>query len=354
MSIFDAIFQLMSSHKYDQAEEAIHDLLDDGEHELQLFVSLARCQLAQEKFEEALQNYNHLLHHSDELNYISAIEAALVLDKTSDAMNFCTLGAPEFSGNPQFHFLTALVQYKHGNIKAAGIELTRAIQLDLEWDDEDSIDFVTQQILPIHEFHDFEQLYLDCQELGQEESGAAQNRWFSLNMPTWDLLKASTPERQLERAIELANLLSPHFDETYLQNGKSELWRIVNDMNKNGENEAFVEKARTSIRESNFVETAKLILALELEHLGQFASFFGLASEEITKLNLQGLLGLLPMRLAVGVVFLYSASHSDETLPGYDPEKFSEDIFAGLIAACFVSFYQQVDTFRPKEGAKNN
>ena len=54
MPSIDAIRQLMRAHSYQQAEEMIQLLLDEGEHDVQLFIALARCLLAQESFEEAL------------------------------------------------------------------------------------------------------------------------------------------------------------------------------------------------------------------------------------------------------------------------------------------------------------
>ena len=344
------VLHLMQSHKYEEAEEMIHLLLDEGEDDLNLNALLARAQLAQGKFEEALHNYNYLLHNSEESSFALGLEASLALDKTGNALQFCRLGSAENENNPEFHFLAALAHYKHGEIKSTRADLLRAIQFGFEWDDEDPLDFVAQQLLPVREFHDFEQLYLDCLERKSQDSNSARNRWFSLNMPTWDLLKASEIDHKIKRAHELADILSPHFDDLFLSNGKSELGRIINDMDKNKDNEAFVEKTRNTIRENNFIETAKLVLALELEHLRHFTLFFGLAENDVNESNFQSLLEMLPMRIAVGLIFLYSASRPDEKLPGYDPAKLSDDLFAGLIAACFVSFYQQVDAFRPQEG----
>jgi len=88
----DGIHQLMNAHKYKEAEEAIHRLLDEYDHDHRLFVNLARCQLAQEKLEEALHNYMHLYQHPEDSDEVSTIEAALVLDKSRTALQVCYSG----------------------------------------------------------------------------------------------------------------------------------------------------------------------------------------------------------------------------------------------------------------------
>ncbi len=349
LSPIEGVLKLMKQHQYENAESVIQRLLDEGEHELLLFIQLARCQLALEKFEEALHSYNHLLHYAEELDVASGLEAALVLDQKERALQLCRLGEQSGKENAEFQFLAALAHYKNGNIKSTINSLTRALQLDLLWDDDDPIDFIGQQVLPKHEFHDFEQIYLDCHERVHEQTENPQNRWFSFNMPVWDLLKAGSSQRQGQRAIELASLLSPHFDPLFLNNGKNELGRIINDMSKNQENEIFVEKMRDMIRENRWSEAAGLILSLELENLAQFAPFFNLEQQEVKGANLQYLLNLLPMRLAVGLIYLYSVSHPDEKLANYDLVHLSDDLLAGLIATCFVSFYQQVNQYRAQD-----
>ncbi len=341
--MIDDIQQLMRSHNYRDAEEAMHRLLDEGEHDPRLLAALARCQLALEKFDEALHNYTHLLHHSDEADVRDAVEAALVLDKTKDALPLCRAALAQRQNDAEFHFLAALVFYKHGHIKSAAEQLDQAIRLDFHWDDEDPIDFVAQQVLPVREFHDFEQIYLDAVERVKEGNANARNRWFSLNMPTWDLLKASVAERQQKRALELAELLSPRFDAAFLATGKNKLRRIVEDLAGNEGNAEFCKQMRRAITEDELPRAARLVLALELAHLKQFASLVGLSESVVTRSPLQQLITLLPLRLAVGIIFLYSASGRDEHLPNYEIVKLSGDLFAGLIAACFASFYQQVD-----------
>ena len=333
----------MNAHKYKEAAEAIDRLLDEYDHDHQLFVSLARCQLALEQFDEALHNYTHLLQYSEDADIISAIEAALVLDKSNDAFRLCQMGRDQYEGNAEFHFLCALAAYKQGRIKVTAEQLGLCIRLEFEWDDDDPIDFVAQQVLPTREFHDFEQLYLDA----REQTGKAQNRWFFLNMPIWEMLKASDPKQQRKQAIALAELLSPHFSELFLSNGKSELWRIANDLKENKSQAAYSEGISTAIRKGDFAKTAELVLALQLVHLQEFASFFGLSEKEIKDSQLQSLLGMLPRRLAMGLIFLFSAGHAQEEISHYNQIKLPDDIFAGLIAACFISFYQQVGEYRP-------
>jgi len=226
--------------------------------------------------------------------------------------------------------------------------------LGFDWDDDDPIDFIAQQVLPTREFHDFEQIYLDAQEQVSEQAGKGQNRWFFLNMAIWDMLKASDPKQQHRRALALADLLSPHFNELFLSNGKSELWRIVNDLQDNESQAAFSESVRKAVRENDLVKTAGLFLSLELEHLKECAAFWGLTEKEIRESQLQDLLEMLPLRLAIGLLFLYSTSQKNKDIPNYNQVKLPDDLFAGLIAAGFISFYQQVDEYRPQNGVQKS
>ena len=343
----------MNAHKYSEAEKAIYRLLDEYDHDHRLFISLARCQLAQEKHDEAVHNYTHLLQHSEDADAITAIEAALVLDKLNDAFQLCRISRDQYEDNPEFHFFFALASYKQGMIKAASEQLSICIRMDFEWDDDDPIDFVAQQVLPTREFHDFEQLYLDAQEHAHENSGRGQNRWSFLNMPIWEVFSASDAKQQRKRAVALSELLSSHFDELFLSNGKSELWRIVNDLKENESQAVYFKSTSTAIRKGDYAKTAELVLALQLEHLQEFAALFGLSKKEIKESQLQNLLSMLPLHLAIGLLFLFSASHAQAEIPKKDQIKLPDDIFAGLIAACFVSFYQQVGEYHSQKTEQN-
>ena len=334
----------MAERQYHTAEKALNQLLDEGQHDHHLMHALARCQLALEQHEEALTTYHHVLHHADEADASHVAEAALVLDKPKEALPLFEQATQQ----PHHHevlFLLAATEYKLGFIQQTRKHLNDAIRAGLEWDDDDMHDVVMQQALPIREFHDFEQLYLDAVEFVQKDNNNPQNRWFSINMPIFEIFSATAPGRQKKRAADLARLLSPHFDELFLSNGRSELWRILDDLANSEVDAAFGLEARQALKAENYAKIARLVLAVELEHLKQFAPSFGLSENLIKQTDLQQLIPLLPLRLAVSLMFLYSTSNPDDKLPNYQ-NKLDDNILAALVAACFISFYQQIEHFR--------
>ncbi len=335
----------MAAHEYETAVQAINDLMDDGFHDHTTIRALARCQLALEQHEEALNNYTHLFQHADDSDSSSRAEAALVLDKPKQALPLFQTALQQSANNGELYFLLAMNEYRLGLIRPASTHLQDAIRTGFDWDDDDAHDFVAQQVLPIREFHDFEQIFLDAVEVVKDQIDHPQNRWFSLNMPVFDMLSASNPERQKKRAADFAKLLGTHFDDLFLSNGRTELWRILDDLANSDMNPEFGKEARQALKSEDYVRIAQLILALHLEHLKQFAESFGLSADQIDQSKLQRLIPLLPMRLAVALIFLYSTSNPDDQLPNYN-NKLENNTLAALLAACFISYYQQVDMYR--------
>ncbi len=343
----DEVWQLMAAHDYAAAEQAINELMDDGYHDHTTIHALARCQLALDRHDEALNNYTHLLHHADEADLKSRAEAALILDKHHSALPLFQTALRQSPQDGEVLFFLAINEYKVGLLVQSIKHLREAVRLGLEWDDDDPHDFVAQQALPIHDFHDFEQIYLDAVDAVEKNMDNPQNRWFSINMPIFEIYSASTKERQKKRAADFARLLGTHFDELFLSNGRNELWRILDDLSNSDMNPEFGKQAREALKSDEYVKIATLILALQLDHLKQFADSFGLTADQIDQSNLQGLIPLLPLRPAVALVFLYSTSNPDDKLPNYQ-NKLENNTLAALLAACFVSYYQQVDLYRKK------
>lgn len=343
----DEVWQLMAAHNYQAAEHSLNDLMDDGFHDHATIHALARCQLALEQHDEALNNYSHLLHHADEADLKARAEAALILDKHQQALPLFQAALQQVPQDRELLFFLAITMYKTGRIQQAQTYLQDCIRFGFEWDDDDPHDFVAQQALPIREFHDFEQIYLDAAEAIKDNKENPQNRWFSINMPIFEMYSASSPERQKQRAADFAKLLGQHFDELFLSNGRNELWRILDDLSNSSMNPEFGKEAREALKSDEYTKIAKLILALQLDHLKQFAESFGLTADHIDQSNLQGLIPLLPLRLAVALMFLYSTSNPDDKLPNYQ-NKLENTTLAALLAACFVSYYHQVDLYRVK------
>ncbi len=342
------IHDLMQQHQYKAAEEALNALFGDGlaPQSANAVVALARCQLALENADQAHQTYHHILEHLKTTDDAAKGEATLVLGHPKKALFFFEISKSKSPHSPELLFLIALTEYKLGFLKDAKENLTRAVNLGFEWEDEDPVDWVVQEVLPTREFHDLEHLYLDAYESIHEDKAPAQNRWFSLNIPIVELLTASKPETQKKRALRLAHLLSPHFDEMFLSNGRSELWKILDDLSKSEINPEFGNKARKALKANDLQTVAQLVMAIELAHLKQFAPFFGLSLEHIEQSELQHLIPLLPLRLAVAIMFLYSISDPKEKLPHIESIQLDQQLQAGLIAASFISFYQQVEKHR--------
>jgi tetratricopeptide (TPR) repeat protein len=338
----------MAAHEYSAAEQSINELMDDGYHDHATIHALARCQLALEQHDEALNNYTHLLHHADEADLKSRAEAALILDKHQQALPLFQAAIKQSPNDKELLFFLALAEYKLGIIQHAVNHLRDAVRFGLGWDDNDPHDFVAQQALPIRDFHDFEQLYLDAVESVQENKENPQNRWFSINMPIFEIYAASSQDRQKKRAADFAKMLGQHFDDLFLSNGRNELWRIFDDLSNSDTNPEFGKEAREALKNEEYTKIAKLILALHLDHLKQFADSFGLTADHIDQSNLQGLIPLLPLRLAVALMFLYSTGNPEDKPPNYQ-NKLEHNTLAALLAACFISYYQQVETYRSRK-----
>lgn len=332
----------MGRHDYAAAAEKLTALLAENPQDAEALAAYARCRLALGKTEDAIAIYQKLLSQSE----FPALqgEAAVVLRQPHRAAALFTTACQQQPNNGALRLLAAVADYVRGHIKQSRVHLLEAVRLEFEWEDEDPLDFVLQAVLPMHEFHDFEELYLDVIELSEGDP-SPQNRWFSLNMPVYDWLAAGGDIRQ-QRAAELAALLSPIFDQDFLNNGRNELWQIVEDLAKNPDNAELSATLKNLLRENNLPQVARLILALVLEHLGQFAAFFGLAAEEIVEFKLQKLLPLLPFRIAVSVILLYSASQPQDILTDHAKSIAEDLLLPGLLAAAFISFYQQADNYR--------
>jgi hypothetical protein len=341
-TLLQKVLLFMNRHDYAAAEEALTTLLAENPQDAEALAAFARCRLVLGKTEDASSIYQKLLSQSE----FPALqgEAALALQQPHRAAVLFSKALQRQPNNGALRLLAAVTDYLRGHIKHGQAHLVEAVRLGFEWEDDDPLDFVIQAVLPIREFHDFEELYLDVIE-SSEGDPSPQNRWFFLNMPVYDWL-ASVEELRQQRAAELADLLSPSFDNVFLNNGRNELVQIVEDLAKNPANAELSETVKNLLRENNLPQVARLILALVLEHLAQFASFFGLAAEEVAEVELQKLLPLLPFRIAVSVILLYSASQPQDILTDHAKNIAEDLLLPGLIAAAFIAFYQQADKYR--------
>lgn len=240
--------------------------------------------------------------------------------------------------NSFLHFIAAVLAYRYGRIKLSREHLATALRFGFEWEEETALDDAVQAALPNREFHDFENIFLDTAET------VPQNRWLSLTLPIYEWLNARDDRRQA-RGLDLAQLLSEQFDADFLTKGVDKLKGIITDLSINPANAELTADLEAHLHAADMPKVAELVLALVLEHLGQFAEFFGLTADEVRTSELQRLVLMLPLRLAAAVILLYTVSRPQEMLQVGKNIK-NDEWTAGLIAAAFVAFYQQADAHR--------
>jgi len=246
---------------------------------------------------------------------------------------------------PESSLLAAVIAYREGFIPHAMVHLRRAIEAQLRWEEDDALDRTIQPLLGGEEYLDFEQLYLD--ELERfEGSRDAHNRWFHLNMPVYELLTAAGSEQGRARAQSLLNLLAPERAEKLLGHGEKELERIIRDFSRSEVDARFGLEALKLLRQKQYPGLAGLVLALLLENLKEFGPFFALSADQIKDSNLQQLVVLLPLRIAIDLLLLYSLSEPKVKMGEALSLDWETRPFLGLMAAAFVNFYQQVHEFR--------
>ncbi len=341
----DDAFEMMRKHKYDQAENVLKSALARHHDNYDAMVALARCQLGQGKHKEALHTYQHIDSHDEPGKTASKGEAALVLGRTEEALRHFEAALKE-NKSADLYALTALTEYALGFIYHAVEHLKQAARRGWDWEDNDPFDLVVQQILPKREFHDFEHLWLDVEESVKENKLNPQNRWFSINMPVYELFNTDKPDRQKKRALALVRILSPQFDMTFLEKGSQELKNILTDFAQNQQDPTFGEQATKMLEQQKWQEIARLVLALQLEHLKQFSQYFGLSGEYIEKSNLQKIVPVLPFKIAMALMVLYFITDPKDKIHPVAQLKLDNNFIAGLIAAAFIVFYQQVDALR--------
>jgi hypothetical protein len=317
-------------------------LLEPGEEYWVLLK--ARCHLGLEDHPAAAEIYNLILEQDKVYSQRSRGEAALVLGEEKTALTiFERMGNAKLGAEGLL--MAAVSAYLCGRIDMCQRFLVDFFRAEGDWDEDDPIDLVLQQVLPRHEFHDFEQLYLDAQELTVEGAQNPRNRWFSINIPVYELYTASTPDKQQQRARALAAILSP-FKKIDFKDATGQLKTILADFAASEQDARFGLESLKLLNEANWSELAKLILALQLEHLEEFSGLFGLSPERISKSALQQIIPLLPLRLAIGLMVLYAIADSEDRLLQRMVQEIENDLVASLIQIAFQTFYIEIDRFR--------
>ncbi len=335
------IFQLIVAKEYRQALVLLDAMIArDGASEEWLRLK-ARCLLGLDDFDAASELYNRMLEKGAACSAAARGEAALLLGQNSAACTFFEQAGAANLGDDGL-LLAAAGSYLSGRIVTCIHYLGVYFKSGADWDEDDPIDLVLQQVLARHEFYDFEQIYLDVQESVLESVENPRNRWFSINIPVYELYTASTPAKQRQRAQALAAILSPQ-QKIEFSGATQQLQKILQDFAASEEDARFGLESLKLLHESNWSELAKLVLAMQLEHLKEFSERFALTQERIAQSSLQQIIPLLPLRLAMALMVLYAIADSEDRLLQRMVQEIEGDILAGLIQLAFQAFYVEID-----------
>lgn len=334
---------LFRQEKYRESADLLQQAAEKSSVDMEADVLLARCQLALQHVDMAEKTYRAILDQREHSAFARG-EAELALGLVHQAWSNLSTAKGSSPPSAENQLLIAAAAYKHGFIIRARKHLKQAVELGYEWEDNTSIDFVLQRSFAGHQYNDFEQIYLDAQEEA-EHKARSQNRWFSLVMPIYDFFIASSYEKQKARAANLAERLIPGGSVEVLDRGESALSKIIEDFSRSEADATFGLEALSKVKEKSYAKVAELILGLQLEHLKGFAEFFSLSPETVAHSNLQSLVPLLPLRMAMSLILLYSASEPQDKITQIGKQSIDPNLLAGLIAISFKVFYLEAQNY---------
>jgi hypothetical protein len=304
----------------------------------------ARCDMALHHHPAAGKIYSFILQQAKSFTPAAQAEAALILGQPRTAL---TMLAPlEKEGiRGETALIAAVSAYCGGRIADCTRYLVLFVKGGGEWEEEDPIDLVIEHALERSEYHDLEQIYLDAQEAVHSGTIQPRNRWFSINIPVYELYTASRVEKRQQRAAAIARLLAP--GEPFVTAGAMEqLRQILKDFAASEDDARFGLESMKRLDENDWAELARLIMALQLEHLHQLSGLLGLEGERMAASALQQLIPLLPLRPAMGLMLLYAIADSEDRMLQQMVQNIEDDLQAALIQTAFQSFYLEMDRIR--------
>ncbi|MBN1543093.1 tetratricopeptide repeat protein, partial [candidate division KSB1 bacterium] len=270
----------------------------------------ARCRMAAENTEAALQDYRTLVSTAVPASEREIAEAHLVLGDPELARRAFEQALKREPLEGETVFLAALAAYRLGNVASSRDWVQKSQEMKLEWLEDSWLDALVRYNLdPVH-YLDFEQIYLDAVEK-TEGNPDPQNRWYSLNMPVYDLYAAADLGTQKHRALELARILAPDSEPIDWQVQSDLLRTLISDLATSQTDARLGLEANKLLGKNELADLARLILAMMLEHLQQFSDWLALEREWVRQSRLQELVPLLPLRIAVVVLLFYAGSGSD-------------------------------------------
>ncbi len=334
----------MADEEYERARQLLSRLLQNNAHDEMALLLDARCRLALNEGDKAMENYRFILKMEKMFSLNARLEALLALGRDAEVLQLLQNSTTE----PD-HLLAALAFYLHGRIRDCQRQLEQFIRDGGEWQDEDAISPLILHLLSRPEFLDFEQMYLDMVENYGRSTPKAQNRWFALNMPIYELFTASDAQKRRHRAIALAKLLLPT-EEISLENSREWLRQTLQDFAASQEDASFGLESLKQYDEGRLDVVAKNILSLELEHLAQFSELIGLTPADVRESQLQQLIVLLPYRIALCLMLLYTLSEFQDRLQQSMQQNLENELMVALIFLAFKAFYQEFDYIKSRRG----
>jgi hypothetical protein len=304
----------------------------------------ARCDMALHHHAASGKIYSFILQQQKSFSPAACAEAALILGQPRTGM---TILAPAAKSGikGEAALIAAASAYSCGRISECMRHLALFVKGEEEWDEEEPIDIVLEHALERCEYHDLEQIYLDAQEAVQSGNPQPRNRWFSINMPVYELYTASRAEKRQQRAASLVRTLAP--GESFSPAGAQErLRKIMQDFATSEDDARFGLESLKHLDDRNWAELARLVMAMQLEHLRQFAGDLGLEGERIAASALQQLIPLLPLRPAMGLMLLYAIADSEDRMLQRMVQNIEDDLLAALIQVAFHSFYIDMERIR--------
>ncbi len=337
---------LFKEKKYQAALVQLDQLVRADATNSQAFILQARCFLASHDHGAALRSYNFIIKNPRRFSLAALGEAELVSGLLNTALSHLEMALANSPGDSETLFLAAVAAYKSGFIAAAGAYLKRSSMNQFSWEDDIPVDFVLQHILTRTEYTDLEHIYLGVTEEIKEGKAPGNTRWFAITLPIFWFYTASPGEEQKQRAKHLVQLISGEMMQDESIDGHEQLKEILHDFAASQSDARFGLETLKALHERNYENVARLILALQLEHLKEFARYFRLRPETITDLNMREVIILLPLRIATILMFLYASSDPRDQIDEMAQQNIDKHLLTILLTKCFISFYQEINHFK--------
>ncbi len=338
------VLHAMAEKEYSRALKLLLPIVAADSLDEQALLLQARCDMALKHHPAAGKIYAFILQQEKSFTSAARAEAALILGQPQTAL---VLLAPlEKEGlRGEAGLIAAVSAYCCGRIAASTRHLALFAKKGAEWDEDDPIDVVIDHALERSEYHDFEQIYLDALEAVSAGKTQPRNRWFSINIPVYELYTAARAEKRQQRAMVIARLLAP--GEPFVAAGApGRLRQILQDFAASEDDARFGLESLKWLDQGNWAELARLILALQLEHLKQFSIHLGLEGERLAASALQQLIPLLPLRPAMSLMLLYAIADSEDRMLQQMVQEIEGDLLAALIQTAFQAFYLDMERVR--------